>query len=62
MTDDIRSQPNPDAREDQRAEQDRLDEDAEHLIEDDPGDPRDRLPLNEEDRLLQQTTYRELHP
>jgi len=61
MTDDIGTHP-LDAHEQQRAEQDRLDEEAEHRLRDDPGDPRDRLPENEEDRLLQQTTYRELHP
>ena len=62
MTDEIRSRPMTDGAAEQQAEQERLDEETRRRFRDDPGDPRDRLPENEHDRLMQQTTYRELHP
>jgi hypothetical protein len=62
MTDDIRSQPNPGAADEQRREQEQLDEETRRRFRDDPGDPRDRLSDSEHDRLMQQTTFRELHP
>lgn len=62
MTDEIRSHPDPDAAADQQAEQERLDEEARRRLKRDPGDPKDRLPEHEHERLMEQTTYRELHP
>jgi hypothetical protein len=62
MTDEIRSNPHPDAAADQAAEQERLDEETRRRFHEDPGDPKDRLSDAEEDRLMQQTTARELHP
>jgi hypothetical protein len=68
MTDELRS-PDPGdpgtsgtPAEEQRDEQDRLDEETRRRFGDDPGDPKDRLSEGEHDRLMQQTTYRELHP
>jgi hypothetical protein len=62
MTDEIRPRPLTDEAVEQQAEQERLDEETRRQVRDDPGDPRDRLPENEHDRLMQQATYRELHP
>jgi hypothetical protein len=47
--------------EEQEDEQDRLNDGARDLLRDDPGDPKDRLSIIQEERLMEQQPQRDFH-